>query len=153
MPYWLATTPVCTPAGTDVTQVRHGEMTTVAAALAVRYRVAPPGLAAEADAVRTAAAAAAAATTAIPLPACRLAALPSAPTFMIAHLLSRSRPMPTATMSPLARLSLPGPTAANPAALCASQTRSSGKASVKWGATEAHYCPPLANGATPQSES
>src|SRR5262249_2856867 len=84
IPYWLATAPVCIPAGTDFTQVRHGEMTTVAAALAVRCRVVPPELFAEADAVKIAAVAAPAATTAIALPACRLTALPSAPVSMIA---------------------------------------------------------------------
>src|SRR6516165_3521258 len=58
-------------------------MITVAAALAVSRRVAPPELVADADAVKTAAAAAAAATIAITLPACRFAALPSAPVSMI----------------------------------------------------------------------
>jgi hypothetical protein len=59
-------------------------MNTVAVALAVRCRVAPPELVADADAVKTAAAATPAATIAIALPACRFAALASAPVSMIA---------------------------------------------------------------------
>lgn len=48
VPQTSATCPVCIPAGTDVTQVRHGLMNTAATALPVSRRVVPPELVADA---------------------------------------------------------------------------------------------------------